>query len=331
MIYYWCPDYSTPVGGVRVMYRHVDVLNENGFEAAILHRRRKFRCTWFENDTKVLSASKAKISAEDYLVVPENYGSLYVSPAQRPKAAKFFNSLFSGTPAKKVIFNQNTYNTFHGHDFTASNIKSLYLDKDIQGVMVVSQDNRDYLHMAYPGLKVFRVHNSIDQKKFAYQAEKKPIISFMPRKNADHALQVINMLKFGGHLNEFTVKPIQGCTEKETADILRESLIFLSFGYPEGFSLPPAEAMSCGCIAVGYHGMGGREYFKKEHCFPVEMGDITSFAKTIIEVMRLNTQSPQSLRDMGRKASIFIQENYSIKRERADILDIWTALSDGIR
>src|SRR3546814_3802603 len=34
-----------------------------------------------------------------------------------------------------------------------------------------------------------------------------------------------------------------GRPEAESARILRESLLFLSFGYPEGFSLPPAEAM----------------------------------------------------------------------------------------
>ena len=30
------------------------------------------------------------------------------------------------------------------------------------------------------------------------------------------------------------------------------SILFLSFGYPEGFGLPVAEAMSCGCAVIGY-------------------------------------------------------------------------------
>ena len=52
-IYYRCPDKDYPVGGIRVIYRHVDLLNRNGFDAAVLHRLHPFRCTWFENETRV--------------------------------------------------------------------------------------------------------------------------------------------------------------------------------------------------------------------------------------------------------------------------------------
>ncbi len=30
-IYIFCPDLSRPMGGVRMLYRHVDILNANGF------------------------------------------------------------------------------------------------------------------------------------------------------------------------------------------------------------------------------------------------------------------------------------------------------------
>jgi len=52
-IYYGCPDKDYPVGGVRVIYRHVDLLNRNGFDAFVLHHYFPFRCTWFENATRV--------------------------------------------------------------------------------------------------------------------------------------------------------------------------------------------------------------------------------------------------------------------------------------
>jgi hypothetical protein len=32
-------------------------------------------------------------------------------------------------------------------------------------------------------------------------------------------------------------------------------------GIVRGFRFPPAEAMLCGCVVVGYHGKGGQEYF----------------------------------------------------------------------
>ena len=51
-IYYWSPDYTSAVGGVKILYRHVDILNKNGFNASVIHRKSGFRCTWFYNDTE---------------------------------------------------------------------------------------------------------------------------------------------------------------------------------------------------------------------------------------------------------------------------------------
>ena len=45
-------------------------------------------------------------------------------------------------------------------------------------------------------------------------------------------------------------------------ELLQGSAMFLSFGHPEGFGLPVAEAMACGCAVVGYSGLGGRELFE---------------------------------------------------------------------
>jgi hypothetical protein len=52
-VYYWCPDADRPYGGVRAIYRHVDILNEHGVAAFVLHERRPFRCTWFRNGTRI--------------------------------------------------------------------------------------------------------------------------------------------------------------------------------------------------------------------------------------------------------------------------------------
>ncbi len=328
MIYYWSPDYRTPVGGVKILYRHVDILNRNGYEASVLHRHRGFRCTWFENTTRISYIGKTNLRDDDYLVIPENYGSLYINPSSRPKAAKVFNRLFAN-PAGKVIFNQNTYNTFAGHTASRDDLRTVYKDEGITAAMVVSDDNKEYLAFAFPDIRIFRIHNAINRDLFAFQENKKRQICFMPRKNPEHAIQVINLLGHRGDLDGFAVVPIEGKTEKETARIMQESLIFLSFGYPEGFSLPPAEAMSCGCIVVGYHGMGGREYFNPNYCFPVEMGDILEFAKQVRKVLETSRNNPNTLQRMARKASAFVNECYSEKREQNDVLECWAEIMYG--
>jgi hypothetical protein len=52
-IYYFSPEAFEPTGGVQMMYRHVDILNQAGLQAYMLHPNPPFRCTWFENDTPI--------------------------------------------------------------------------------------------------------------------------------------------------------------------------------------------------------------------------------------------------------------------------------------
>jgi hypothetical protein len=48
------PEPRAPTGGIRAIYRHVDVLNENGFSAYVVHPDPGYRASWFENDTRVI-------------------------------------------------------------------------------------------------------------------------------------------------------------------------------------------------------------------------------------------------------------------------------------
>src|SRR5256885_12011001 len=53
-LYFFCPDVSHPLGGIKQTSRHVDVLNANGFDAWIVHRQKGFKIEWFEHDTRVM-------------------------------------------------------------------------------------------------------------------------------------------------------------------------------------------------------------------------------------------------------------------------------------
>ena len=74
---------------------------------------------------------------------------------------------------------------------------------------------------------------------------------------------------------------IEDVTQEEVASVLKRAANFLSFGHPEGFGLPPLEAMSAGCLVIGYHGMGGREFFHREFSVPIEFGDIRAYVEAV--------------------------------------------------
>ncbi len=326
-IYVFCPDRNEPSGGVKKLYRHVDILNKNGFSASIVQIKKNFRCTWFKNDTKVSCISNIKIRPSDYLLLPESYERVFLKrkklSVNRKKRAKI-KLLKMDNP--KVIFNQNSYYTFKNYSIDKDKSQGLYLQKNTVASIVVSEDNERYLKFAFPGLKVFRVRNSIDPDIFYYDSKKKKQIAFMPRKNIQDIGQVINILKIRNILDNYDLVSIDNLPEQGVAKIMRESLIFLSFGHPEGFGLPPAEAMACGCIVVGYHGMGGREFFKEDFSFPIEFGHIISFSKAVEDVINTYENNPDSIIKMGNEASHFITQTYSPKVEEEDVLGLWKML-----
>lgn len=315
-IYYLCPDVTTPVGGVKQMYRHVDILNRNGFSASILHRRRGVRCTWFENETRTSVVSDSLLrcpwQGDNFLVLPEILG-----PGM--------GELAPGAP--KVIFNQNAYYTFHQYSIEEPPAGVPYLHPEVLGAMVVSEDNADYLRFAFPRLDVSRVHCGIDTSRFRYSFQKKDRIAFLTTKNPADIAQVLNLLWLRGSLEGYEVVGIQGRSEAEMAEILGETAIFLSFSNREGFFLPSAEAMACGCIVAGYDGGGGREYLRPELSYPVADGDIRGFVETVEQIIHARRSDPAQVEEQARAAARFVADNYSLAREESDVTSFWRDLT----
>lgn len=337
-IYYLCPDLATPVGGIRVIYRHVDILNAHGLPASVVHRKHGFRATWFENSTSVVywrdgrvqrllakvkrrtdpdavielpieGGKRPQISADDILVIPEMYGPDLAAAHGR------------GIP--KVILNQNCYLTFRGYSFHPERLITPYGHRDVIATLINSADGEEYLRYAFPRVPTHRFRLSIDASLFNYKAQKKRQLCFSRIKNEADAMQVLNILKFRGALKDFSVVPFVNLPQREVARLYSESALFLSFGYPEGFGLPPAEAMACGCVVVGFHGGGGREFFRPEFSYPIEQGDIVGFAQTVEQVIVAFDAQPELMRAKGRAASDHILHSYSAQLEAREVAAVW--------
>ena len=350
-----CDDVNSPTGGIKQIYRQVDVLNANGFNAYVLHRHYGFKCTWFSNQTqmaycypvfdlidkllkekfsvkgvlgillgiksiykknikeaflKIKNKSKnIEINSDDIFVFPEVYG---------PNVAEILRG------NKKIIYNQGAYQTFFHHDLKLANITTPYLDDELIAVIVNSENAKEYLHYAFPELNVKRVRYGIDSKNFYPTVHKKMKIAYMPRRLRVDLIQVINILKFRGILKNWELVEIHNMNEKQVANNLRECAIFLSFSINEGFGMPPAEAMACGCVVVGYAGKGGKEFFKKDFCYPIEDRDVVSFAQSLEKVILDYEKDNTIFIEKGKRASDFILSEYSMELEEKTIIDCWS-------
>ncbi len=308
-VYFCTPDYNVPTGGIRVVYRHVDLLNGAGLAASVLHARAGFRCDWFENRTRVVGGRHVVIGPRDLVVVSELAANLL---QHLPPGYRF------------AVFNQGPHLTWRPPEAI---VQDYSRDPALAAVLTVSRHGAELLSYAMPGTKVLRVHNSIDPLVFFPGDEPRGrTIAYMPRRGREEARQILGMLHGRGALNGWEVVAIQGMKELEVARRLRSATIFLSFAYQEGFGLPPAEAMASGSYVVGYHGFGGQEFFRPEFCSPVDAGDVIGFARTLERVMEQETREPGWCAARGAAAASFIAAEYSPERERQDVIAAYASL-----
>jgi hypothetical protein len=309
-VYFCAPDFDVPSGGVRVVYRHVDILNEAGIPAAVLHRRSGFRCTWFENQTRVAGSRGTIIGPEDLVVVGEVFVSLLWRLAPRQRF---------------VVFNQNPHLTWER--VSDQEVDRYTQSPGLAAVLVVSDHSLEMVRYAAPSANVIRLHNSIDPARFFPGPPRRGrVISYMPRRGLNEARQVLGMLHGRGLLRGWEVKPLAGLSEDRIADQLRSTTIFLSLAYHEGFGLPAAEAMACGAYAVGFHGFAGREYLRPEFSRPVEPGDVLGLARATAEAIEREERDPGWCQERGAAASAFIAAEYSPDRERRDVVETYAGL-----
>lgn len=298
-IYYMSPDIDYPIGGVKVIYQHVDLLNQMGYEAYVVHSEREFRCTWFENNTPICCSPN--INIDDIVVVPEIMA----------------NKLF-GLSCRKIILNQNVYYIPNKIGKFAPNS---YLIKDLEKVIVVSKDNYYYLKKMYPNLNIAIVRNSIDSKKFSYEIAKKKQVAYMSRKNAAHVEKIVSQLQVSQDAKEWSFVDINQVSENQVASILKKTSIFISTGHPEGFGLPIAEALACGCKVIGYDGMGGRELFEQCEADSVEYGNIGEVVHKVEEHIRILNKGYNSM--MRKVDSDFILNYYSSEMQKRDLGQVY--------
>lgn len=301
-ILFLAPDYDIPTGGVRVMYRHVDILNAAGVPAAVWHHQPGFRCSWFRNETEIVYRAQTALGPRDVLVLSE----LDVDVLVHRQLA-----------VAHVIFNQSGMLTWVRDP---QGVSAHYARAEtLLRVVTVSDYAAQLLGFAFPERDIRRVHLAIDTELFHPGAAERRI-AFMPRRGGQDLELVRNLLARRAPLAGWEFTALHGLPQAEVAQHLRSSAIYLSVGVHEGFGLPAAEAMASGCYVIGFHGYGGREFFLPQFSSPVPTSDVLGLAQAVERAVGAELESPGWLAERGAQAAAFIAQTYRAQRESADVL-----------
>lgn len=306
-IHYIAPMPTNASGGVRVIHRHVDLLNEMGWQAQMVHPSHAPRIEWFAHSTRLVQTMRLEVAEHDVLVIPEFYAvRLQTLPPW----------------CRTVIFNQGGYLTFDLVDHQAMAGKSLYRDlPTLAGVLTPSRDSQVLLQHTFPGIDVATARPVVDPSVFhPPRADEPPAarrFAYFTSRRPEELHQLLHILRERGI--DWEPVPIAGRSESEVAAILRSCAVFLSFSERDGFGLPPAEAMASGCYVVGYTGGGGDEFFLPEFCSPVN--HLLGFAQAAEAAMATPLEE---LAAAGRAASRHVHAAYSVDGLRADLAAFWS-------
>jgi glycosyltransferase involved in cell wall biosynthesis len=310
-IFYFCYRHNRPTGGQKHTYRHVDILNQHGFDATVFHPDPEFRLNWFKNDTRVITYAdflRQVDPARDVVVLPEDLGLR-----------------INNFPGRKVIFNKNLFYGFLCYGVEGPS-QYPYHSPEVVAAFTVSEHNKAHLQLAYPDLPVERVHIEIDSAIFRYRTlvEKKPQIACIP-KSSEYLMSLYHMLRSrtASGLNNgqaFEWVFIENKSEAQTAAILQDSLIFIFLSVAEGMGRMPLEAMACGCLLTAFAHGPLAEILPP--CARFECGDLISVVTYIENIMN---SFPQEIQRWSAcvTAGRDIAKSYSLERQEASVLQAW--------
>ena len=324
------PDIDKAIGGVKQLYRHVEHLLFLGWDAAIVTEKPGFRPSWFTSDAPTLSFSEccqqsSFTDTRTLLLLPETYLGVNLEDFRGVNLSRF----------ARVVFNQNGYYSYGaGGDYLAQRLQHFYDDPFVLHILSISEDTHTLLNqnLGLDDKRLSRIVNAIEP----IFRDDQPVsnrIHWMPRKNPSDVIAVLMGIQRGNlkHSAGWYGEALQDLSHSQVAQKLNTARLFLSFGHPEGFGLPIAEAMAAGCWVVGYGGGGGSELFRFGASEEVAFGDWSNFVAAVQRAFSAFADQPNETAMRLQRQALAVRSLYCLEQERSSISKAWERIDQAFQ
>jgi hypothetical protein len=278
-VYFFCPDYARPSGGVRAIYTQVKRLVEQGVDARLVHTTPNFEVTWHGISVPIVYAKPAlTLNRRDVLVVPEGLTAVMRALTHAP-STKIVNALSWAY----ILMALKDGERWQDHGFAQAITPNQYV--------------KDYVEWC---MQIPCTHLPVDIDLQRYRAQPSPktalSVAYLSRKSDCGAKLERIARDHSGVLSRTHWYPIDDMTEQAYAQTLGLAQIYLATGTGEGLNVSVLEAMASGCLVIGYTGGGGREYMRGEgeaqNCILVPEGDYFALGVALEQALQALEQDP---------------------------------------
>jgi len=299
-----------PSGGIKRLYQHVEILNQNGFSAFILHFKKEFKINWFTSNAPVIYLDdNPPFNPNDTIVFPEGLSAII----------KKFRNL----PFKKVVIALS-----HSYIFPSIPLGESWKDYGVEAVITPSKTIKDLISWSMGIENIFHIGTSIDHQIFNFDPKNKILkISYIKRK--DSGTEIIEkIIKSKNSIyRDIKFEKIEDLPLLDYAEVLKTSDIYITTSPHEGINRSVLEAMACGCICLGYHGIGSKDYICEsgenqnfilaENMNYIELSKL--LANTIDQILQKETVISKIRKNALTTASEFDQNS-----ESDSVINFWS-------
>jgi len=240
MIYMFCPDFTPKSGGTKRVYHVTKILNDNGYEACVMHMRPGFRLTWMNIMVPIVNLKETEFKEDDLIVIPE--GCIAVMKQVKDE------------PCRKIAFAMSIEYIMNNLSFNQT-----WKDFNINKAICTTEGLCSYISDIM-NIDCYNVSFSIDFDMFKYNEKEKEegLVVFPGRPDSNIAeAQVINKILRLKHesFKKWHFIPLSNYGLEDYGKMVRKAQYYLTFAKRWGCNSPAVEAQAAGCVVLGYNGV----------------------------------------------------------------------------
>ncbi|HSL81377.1 MAG TPA: glycosyltransferase [Thermoanaerobaculia bacterium] len=289
-IHYLVPDYDHPSWGTAMLYEHVRLLRETGFDARVVHERAPFRLSWIDHDVPVahLDAPEEPPVPGDLLVVPE---TLAASSAELR------------WPCRRVVFVQGSFLLARGLR-GARGFAELGFESALAVLPHVARVVENHFGLAAEVVPPFvapyffrspeEIRSRPRSRTILLAAKPEYRAAGFPDYDLFRALLAPRLERGDG----WRLTELHGLRHSEVAEVMADASFLVNLNSHEAFNSTVPEAMAAGCVPVCYDAFGGQDYlvdgvnafvFPNHHVFPLaeKLLELLDAPPEVLEPVRL--------------------------------------------